>query len=79
MLCDSLNLHKQKLVKLPKPLASKMAAVKKVGQKNGEVGLLVDYLFCAIGDRPLVVKWIDFQIQNNGRERRFCKRFSSFL
>ena len=23
-----------------------MAAVKKVGQKNGEVGLLVEYLFC---------------------------------
>ena len=45
MLCDSSNLHKQKLVK-PKPLASKMAAVKKVGQKNGEVGLLVEYLFC---------------------------------
>ena len=39
MLCDSSNLHKQKLVK-PKPLASKMAAVKKVGQKNGEVELL---------------------------------------
>ena len=39
MLCDSSNLHKQKLVK-PKPLASKM------GQKNGEVGLLVEYLFC---------------------------------
>ena len=46
MLCDSSNLHKQKFVK-PKPLASKMAAVKKVGQKNGEVGLLVEYLFCA--------------------------------
>ena len=45
MLCDSSNLHKQKLVK-PKPLASKMAAVKKVGQKNGVVGLLVEYLFC---------------------------------
>ena len=45
MLCDSSNLHKQKLVK-PKPLASKMAAVKKVGQKNGEVGLLVEYLLC---------------------------------
>ena len=28
---------------------SKMAAVKKVGQKNGEVGLLVEYLFCALG------------------------------
>ena len=50
MLCDSSNLHKQKLVK-PKPLASKMATVKKVGQKNGEVGLLVEYLFCALG-RP---------------------------
>ena len=47
MFCDSSNLHKQKLVK-PKPLASKMAAVKKVGQKNGEVGLLVEYLFCDI-------------------------------
>ena len=46
MLCDSSNLHKQKLVE-PKSLASKMAAVKKVGQKNGEVGLLVEYLFCA--------------------------------
>ena len=23
-----------------------MAAVKKVGQKNGEVGLLLEYLFC---------------------------------
>ena len=45
MLCDSSNLHKQKLVK-PKPLASKMATVQNVGQKNGEVGLLVDYLFC---------------------------------
>ena len=32
ILCDSSNLHKQKLVK-PKALASKMAAVKKVGQK----------------------------------------------
>ena len=40
MLCDSSNLYKQKLVE-PKPLASKMAAVKKVGQKNGEVGVLV--------------------------------------
>ena len=45
MLCDRSNLHKQKLVKL-KPLASKMAGVKKVGQKNGEVGLLVECLFC---------------------------------
>ena len=45
MLCDSSNLHKQKLVE-PIPLASKMATVKKVGQKNGEVGLLVEYLFC---------------------------------
>ena len=35
MLCGSSNFHKQKLVK-PKPLASKMVAVKKVGQKNGE-------------------------------------------
>ena len=49
MLCDSSNLHKQKLVK-PKPLASKMAAVKKVEQKNGEVGLLVEYLFYDITD-----------------------------
>ena len=49
MLCDSSNLNKQKLVK-PKPLASKMAAVKKVGQKNGEVGLLVEYLFCDTTD-----------------------------
>ena len=32
MLCDSSNLHKQKLVK-PKPLASKMAAVKKWDKK----------------------------------------------
>ena len=34
-----------------------MAAVKKkVGQKSGEVGLLVEYLFCAYGDqnKPLV-------------------------
>ena len=38
---------KRKLRK-PKPLASRMAAVKKVGQKNGEVGLLVEYLFCAL-------------------------------
>ena len=43
VLCDNSNLHKQKLVK-PKPLAGKMAAVKT--QKNGEVGLLVQYLFC---------------------------------
>ena len=49
MLCDSSNLHKQKLVK-PKPLASKMAAVKRVGQKNGEVGLLVEYLFCGTAE-----------------------------
>ena len=25
-----------------------MAAVKKVGQKNGEVGLLVEYLLCDV-------------------------------
>ena len=25
-----------------------MAAVKKVGQKYGEIGLLVEYLFCAL-------------------------------
>ena len=43
-LCDRSNLHNKKLVK-PKPLASKMAAVKKVGQKNCEVGLLVEYLY----------------------------------
>ena len=49
MLCDSSNLYKQKLVK-PKPLANKMAAVKKVEQKNGEVGLLVEYLFYDITD-----------------------------
>ena len=49
MLCDRSNLHKRKLVK-PKPLASKMAPVKKVGPKNGEVGLLVEYLFCALVD-----------------------------
>ena len=29
---------------------SKMAAVKKVGQKNGEVQLLVEYLFCGLID-----------------------------
>ena len=34
-----------------KNFASKMAAVKKVGQKNGEVRLLVEYLFCHRGDR----------------------------
>ena len=49
MFCDSSKLHKQKLVK-PKPLASKMAAVKKVGQKNDEVVLLVEYLFCDMAD-----------------------------
>ena len=32
MVCDSSNVHKQKLLK-QKPLASRMAAVKKVGQK----------------------------------------------
>ena len=37
MLSDSSNLHKQKLLIKPKPLASKMAAVKKVGQKNGSL------------------------------------------
>ena len=46
MLCESSNLYKQKLVK-PKPLASKMAAVKKLGQKNREAGLQVECLFCA--------------------------------
>ena len=30
-----------------------MAAVKKVGQKNGEVGLLVEYLFCDTGLEPM--------------------------
>ena len=55
MLCDSSNLNKQKLVK-PKPLASKMAAVKKVGQKNGEVGLLVEYLFCDPGEEPRTMR-----------------------
>ena len=39
---DNSNLHKQKLVLKPKPVASKMAVVKKLGQKNGEVGLLVE-------------------------------------
>ena len=34
MLFDSSNLHKQKLVQ-PKLLGSKMAAEKKLGQKNG--------------------------------------------
>ena len=29
-----------------------MAAVKKVGRKNGEVGLLVEYLFCDTGSIP---------------------------
>ena len=53
MLYDSSNLHKQKLVR-PKQLASKMAAVKKVGQKNGEVGLLVEYLFCGKAVRAVV-------------------------
>ena len=43
-LSSEVKKQKQKLVK-PKPLASKMAAV---GQKNGEVGLLVEYLFCVI-------------------------------
>ena len=27
-----------------------MAVVKKVGQKNGEVGLLVEYLFCGLAN-----------------------------
>ena len=36
VLCNSSCLYKQKHV-TPKPLASKIAAVKKVGQKNGEV------------------------------------------
>ena len=49
--------QKQKLVKA-KPLASKMAAMKKVaGQKNGEVRLLVEYLFSATMIQPLV-GWI---------------------
>ena len=45
MHCDNSNLYKQKLVK-PKPLAGKMAAVKKMGQKIREVRLLVKYLLC---------------------------------
>ena len=57
MLCDSSNLHKQKLVR-PKPLASKMAAVKKVGQTNGEVGLLVEYLFCDRGKERFLFLYI---------------------
>ena len=44
VLCDSSKLNKQKLGK-PKPLASKMAAVKKLGQINGEVGLLVECIY----------------------------------
>ena len=46
----SSSLYKHKLVK-PKPLAGKMAAVKKTGVGGEvaklEVGLLVEYLFCA--------------------------------
>ena len=58
ILCDSSNLHKQKLVK-PKPLPSKMAGVKKVGQKNGEVGLLVENLFCDWGQYfPSTVEYV---------------------
>ena len=45
MLCDNSTLYKQKLVK-PKPLANKIASVKKLGQKNDIVGLLVEYLSC---------------------------------
>ena len=39
--------YKQKLVK-PKLLSGKMAAVKELQQNNREVGLLVDYIFCAL-------------------------------
>ena len=64
MLCDNSNLHKPKLVK-PKPLASKMAAVKKVGQKNGEVGLLVEYLFWSLFGELFPLVSIDFLIYCN--------------
>ena len=35
-----------------------MAAVKKVGQKNGEVGLLVEYLFCGPIDYSLIYQTV---------------------
>ena len=38
----------------------------------------LSYSLC-IGDRPLVAKLIDFQIQNNGRKLTFCRGFSLFL
>ena len=62
MLCDRSNLHKQKLVK-PKPLASKMAAVIKVGQKNGEVGLLVEYLFCGNSNSIAVAVAVEVEVE----------------
>ena len=70
MLCDSSNRHKQKLVK-QKPLASKMAAVKKVGHKNGEVGLLVEYLFCGIDIQMKafnIILFLNCKRSNNRRE-----------
>ena len=79
MLCDSSNLHKQKFVK-PKPLASKMAAVGKVGQKNGEVGLLVEYLFCGLvkSGVDLCVRIAKYNIFNFGENSNCPSRFAPF-
>ena len=33
----------------------------------------------SIGDRPLIAKGIDFQIQNNGRKLTFSPGFSLFI
>ena len=43
--------------------------------------LLSDWLSWSrsIGDRPLVAKGIDFQIENNGGKLMFCRGFISFL
>ena len=42
-----------------KTACCKMVAMKKVGQKNGEVGLLVEYLFCVSVNRgsPTIYPW----------------------
>ena len=51
-----------------------MAAVKKVGQKNGEVGLLVEYLFCVYTTRATLLTIVYFAWSPRVPMKKLCVR-----
>ena len=51
-----------------------MAAVKKVGQKNGEVGLLVEYLFCVYTTRATLLTIVYFEWSLRVPLKKICVR-----